>query len=487
MPRPFLKTTNQLTAALSARSRRVRPWNTPTHIFLEVTNRCNLSCVMCGRTHDRRYKNAAFTGDISLQTVRKLEPFYRSSTFVTATGLGEPFLNPEMTGILRYLKKQGACVSMTSNGTVLDDALSAEVIDTGLDRIVFSVDSPVAETFRRIRVGTTLDQVLGNIETFSQQRSKSGRRVPYMILEFVAMAQNFEQLPEIADLAARLDFDEVIVQNLFKAFDPGYNAFYQKNKLSALSPEQVVESWEEFRRRLKRHKIRLYSPFSDGGIHSYVAQSDESLPRRAPRRTDFMGFIDEPLTQDQVIVPFRVNGWVLGLKGLPRAEIALESATEVVKFPIDFSIERPDVLPHLPEGYPAEANCGFSLDVTTPDLEAGVYTLSLLARHGHNTPEQTIARHQMVLGDDSGRQMYCTQPWTTIYVTWDGKLRTCCFNEYQLGDLNNSSASEIWRGPDYRELRQKVISGQAIPDCLDCLAGKSVPNDLRDFGGLLKV
>ena len=101
MPSPFLKTTNQLTAALSAKSRRVRPWNTPTHIFLEVTNRCNLSCVMCGRTHDRRYKDEAFTGDISLETVRKLEPFYRSSTFVTATGLGEPFLNPQMTEILK--------------------------------------------------------------------------------------------------------------------------------------------------------------------------------------------------------------------------------------------------------------------------------------------------------------------------------------------------------------------------------------------------
>ena len=487
MAQPFLKTTNQLTAALSARSRRVRPWNTPTHIFLEVTNRCNLSCVMCGRTHDRRYRDPVFTGDISLETVRKLDSFYRSSTFVTATGLGEPFLNPEMTGILRHLKKRGACVSMTSNGTLLDEHLSAEVIDTGLDRIVFSVDSPVAETFRRIRVGTTLDQVLGNIETFSQQRSMSGQRAPYMILEFWAMAQNFEQLPEIAKLAARLDFDEVIVQNLFKAFDPGYNAFYQKNKLSALSPDLVLEKWKEFCERLKRHGIRLYSPFSDGGIHDYVAQSDEGLPRRAQRKSDFMGFIDEPRTQEQVIMPFRVSGWVLGHKGRPEAQIGLESATEVLKFPVEFAIERPDVLPHLPEGFPAEPNCGFSLDITTSDLEAGVYTLSLLARDGDATPERTIARHQVVLGEDTGQQMYCTQPWTTLYVTWDGKLRTCCFNEYQLGDLNESSALEAWRGPAYREFRDQVASGHVIPDCLDCLAGKSVPNHLRDFGGLLKV
>ena len=487
MPRPFLKTTNQLTAALSARSGRVSPWNTPTHIFLEATNRCNLSCVMCGRTHDRRYKDAAFTGDISLETVRTLEPFYRPSTFVTATGLGEPFLNPEMTGILKCLKKHAACVSMTSNGTVLDEKLSAEVIDTGLDRIVFSVDSPVAKTFRRIRVGTSLDQVLGNIETFSRQRSKSGRRVPYMILEFVAMAQNFEQLPEIADLATRVDFDEVIVQNLFKAFDPGYNAFYQKSKLAALSPDRVLQSWEEFCARLQRHGIRLYSPFSHGGIHDYVAQSDEALPRRAPRGADFMGFIDEPKTQEQVIVPFRISGWVLGQSGVPAAEIGLENANQVLKFPVEFTIERPDVLPHLPAGFPAISRCGFSHDVTRLDLEPGVYTLSLFAPEGSAAHQLTVARHQLVLGDSLGQQMYCTQPWTTIYVTWDGKLRTCCFNEYQLGNLNESSALEAWRGPAYREFREQVVSGHVIPDCLDCLAGKSVPNDLRDFGGLLKV
>ena len=186
-------------------------------------------------------------------------------------------------------------------------------------------------------------------------------------------------------------------------------------------------------------------------------------------------------------MPFRISGWVLGQKGLPRAEIGLESATEVLKFPIEFGIERPDILPHLPEGFPAQPNCGFLLDVTNSKLEAGVYTLSLLARDGDNTPQRTIARHQLVLGDASGQEMYCTQPWTTMYVTWDGKVRTCCFNEYQLGDLNESTALEAWQGPAYREFREQVISGHVIPDCLDCLAGKSVPNDLRDFGGLLKV
>ncbi len=484
---PFPRTTNQLAATLSARSRRVEPRNTPTHIFLEVTNRCNLSCVMCGRTHDGRHKEPGSTGNISLRTVQKLERFYRSSTFVTATGLGEPFLNPDMTKILRYLKSRRACVSLTSNGTLLHEDLSAAVINTGLDRIVFSIDSPVPETFRRIRVGTTLEEVLANISTFSRLRATTGQRVPYMILEFVAMAQNFKQLPEIADLAAQLDFDEVIVQNLFKAFEPGYNAFYQKNKLAALPPDVVLKTWNEFEKWLEGHGIRLYSPFSDGGIHEYVARTDQDLPRKLPRGTPLMGFIDEPKTQEQVIAPFRVSGWLLGQTGLPTAEIALESATEVLNLPVEFGVERPDVLPHLPEGFPAESGCGFSVSVNRLDLEPGVYTLSLFAREGATAQRLTIARHQIVVGETPEQQMYCTQPWTTFFVAWDGTVRTCCFNEYALGNVNFASAEEVWRGAEYREFREKVVSGKVVPDCMDCLAGKSVPNDLRNFGGLLKL
>ena len=483
----FPKTVNQLGAALSSKSRRLIPWNTPTHIFLEVTNRCNLSCVMCGRTHDGRHKDPGFTGDISLSTVQKLEPFYNSSTFVTATGLGEPFLNPQMIPILHYLKSQGACVSLTSNGTLLDESLSTKLIETGLDRIVFSVDSSVSETFRRIRVGASLNQVLGNIETFSRLRSRERSGIPFMILEFVAMAANFEQLPEIAELAARLKFDEVIVQNLFKTFEPGYNSFYQKNKLSALPPSLVLETWNDFQERLEQYGIRLYSPFSDGGIHNYLAQSDENLPRRFPQSSKLVGFIDEPKAQEQLVVPFRISGWMLGKDGVATAEIAVESVTEVLKFPVEFSIERPDVLSHLPSGYPAISRCGFSLNVDGLELKPGVYTIALLARVKSNSTQSPVARHQIVVADSSGQQMYCTQPWTTLFVSWDGKVRTCCFNEYSLGNIKNSSVLEIWQGANYQEFRKKVASGQVIPDCLDCLAGKSVPNYLRNFGGLLKV
>jgi radical SAM protein with 4Fe4S-binding SPASM domain len=84
-------------------------------------------------------------------------------------------------------------------------------------------------------------------------------------------------------------------------------------------------------------------------------------------------------------------------------------------------------------------------------------------------------------------RMYCSQPWSTIYLSWDGKLRTCCFNEYVLGDLDKSSFSEIWRGKRYRALRRKVIQGQPLNECADCLAGKSTPDYVSPLSDFLRL
>jgi hypothetical protein len=81
--------------------------------------------------------------------------------------------------------------------------------------------------------------------------------------------------------------------------------------------------------------------------------------------------------------------------------------------------------------------------------------------------------------------MYCTQPWTTVYVTWNGKVRTCCFNEYLLGDLNQTAFHNVWNGYPYKNLRKQVINGGVLKECTDCLAGKSTPDYVDSFWNLL--
>jgi len=419
-----------------------------------------------------------------LAVARKLDNIYSRSSYVVATGLGEPFLNPDLLSILRYLKEKEAIVSLTSNGTVLTEERAQSLVDARVDRIVFSVDSPDPKTFSQIRIGADLAQILRNIERLVEIRAGSGQSLPYLILEVVAMAKNFHQLPQVADLAHRLGFDEVIVQNLFKHFAPGYDSFYRKNRLSALQPEDALAFWNEFQDRLKRYSIALYSPFQDGGIHDYLRKRETDQETESGMTADFLGYIDRPKPMENLGSSFQVAGWVLGKSGFPFTKVKVESSTDTVETPVSASLLRPDVLSSLPPSFPREPRCGFESAIDVTHLDPGVYTLSLRVRKEENQNWKTLTRQQVVIGGETDLRMYCSQPWSTIYVAWNGKIRTCCFNEYVLGDLQRTPFPKVWKGGPYKELRRKVILGQALEECADCLAGKSTPNDivsLREF------
>ena len=86
------KKANDFVASLGVRLKQTSPWNTPRNIFLEVTNRCNIGCLHCGRTYWDAYKKSDFTGDITLGLVKKMFPYLIRATVVGATGFGWPFL-----------------------------------------------------------------------------------------------------------------------------------------------------------------------------------------------------------------------------------------------------------------------------------------------------------------------------------------------------------------------------------------------------------
>ena len=70
----------------------------PRRIVCELTNACNLSCIMCGRNaidfHPTKLKK---------EWLIKLSKLFSHSEEVTLMGWGEPTVHPQFVDILRYL------------------------------------------------------------------------------------------------------------------------------------------------------------------------------------------------------------------------------------------------------------------------------------------------------------------------------------------------------------------------------------------------
>jgi radical SAM protein with 4Fe4S-binding SPASM domain len=154
-------------------------------VGLGLTNECNLTCPHCYRDTDRINR-------LSLDDVRRVcESIPVRSVNL---GTGENGLHPEFHAILGYLCEQGAPIALTSNGysaaVLTDDELRA------LADIEFSLDF-ATESEQDIWRGP------GNWRLVLDQTDRARGLGMAVTIIAVMMRTNFDQLPEIAALAAK--------------------------------------------------------------------------------------------------------------------------------------------------------------------------------------------------------------------------------------------------------------------------------------------
>jgi radical SAM protein with 4Fe4S-binding SPASM domain len=66
----------------------------------------------------------------------------------------------------------------------------------------------------------------------------------------------------------------------------------------------------------------------------------------------------------------------------------------------------------------------------------------------------------------------CHRIWSSLVVTWDGKVVPCCYDkdgDYKTGNLITDPLMEIWKNHAYSEFRNRVLKDRADTDiCRNC-------------------
>ncbi len=117
-------------------------------------------------------------------------------TEVWMTYYGEALILKDKIGaMIAYSKRQGLTnVVLNSNAMLLDEKMSAMLIDSGLDRFIVSMDGFTKETYEKIRVGGNYAEVLANTLNFLEllQRRKCVR--PKLEMQFSVLEENEHEL-----------------------------------------------------------------------------------------------------------------------------------------------------------------------------------------------------------------------------------------------------------------------------------------------------
>jgi len=172
--------------------------NLPLNINVEVTSKCNLSCKMCNIHHNTK-------GGININD-RLLEQTFelaKTANMVSPFGLGESLLYPKIAKIIGKYKSLGPMVSIITNGMLLNENISRELIMQGLDHLGISVDSAEQALLTEIRRGADLNKISNNIMKLNKLKKSLNSKNPVLSLNVVVQKSNFNQLPQIIQLAEK--------------------------------------------------------------------------------------------------------------------------------------------------------------------------------------------------------------------------------------------------------------------------------------------
>lgn len=134
----------------------------PSVIGIETTSRCNIDCIMCPRQEMTRQ-----TGDMNIRLFEKIINDIKGKVeFVWLQDYGEPFLNKNIFRMIAYAKRHGLRTGISTNATVLNDNIIRNILNSGLDYIIFAFDGATKETYEKIRKGANFEQVMRNIKEF---------------------------------------------------------------------------------------------------------------------------------------------------------------------------------------------------------------------------------------------------------------------------------------------------------------------------------
>jgi radical SAM protein with 4Fe4S-binding SPASM domain len=182
-------------------------WGVPFSISIEPTTACNLRCPECPsglRSFSRP------TGNLRSDFFRKtIDDLHRDLSFLIFYFQGEPYINPDFLDMVQYASQRGIYTITSTNGHFLNEENARKTIESGLDRLIISVDGSTQEVYEQYRKSGKLEVVLQGARNVVKWKKELKSKTPHLIFQFLVVRPNEHQIPEIYKLAEEIGIDEV--------------------------------------------------------------------------------------------------------------------------------------------------------------------------------------------------------------------------------------------------------------------------------------
>ncbi len=182
-------------------------WGLPFTVSIEPTTACNLRCPECP-SGLRSFTRA--TGNLKKDFFSKtVDNMYKHLLYMIFYFQGEPYINPDFLDMVNHAHKKKIYTITSTNGHFLNDENAKKTIESGLDRIIISVDGTTQEVYENYRKEGNLENVLQGARNLVRWKNELKSNTPHIIFQFLVVKPNEHQIPEIHKLAKEIGVDEV--------------------------------------------------------------------------------------------------------------------------------------------------------------------------------------------------------------------------------------------------------------------------------------
>lgn len=182
----------------------------PYSLSIEPTTACNLGCPECPSGLKQFTRPTGKLGeDLHLKMLSQVR---KSVFYINYYFQGEPFLHPQFLDIIREAKSNKIYSSTSTNAHFITEKKAEEIVQSGLDRLIISIDGLTQATYENYRVHGKLEKVLEGTQYLIDAKKRLNSKTPHLIFQFLAVKPNEHEIPEIHSLGRKMGIDDVRIK-----------------------------------------------------------------------------------------------------------------------------------------------------------------------------------------------------------------------------------------------------------------------------------
>jgi radical SAM protein with 4Fe4S-binding SPASM domain len=182
----------------------------PISLAFEPTTSCNLRCPECPSGLRSFIRPTGMLGEPLFRDV--IDQLSSTLAYLIFYFQGESYLHPLFLNMVQYASSKGIYTATSTNAHYLTEETARMTVESGLDRLIISIDGVTQESYQSYRIGGSLSKVIEGTRTIVAMKRKLRSKTPHLIFQFLVVRPNEHEIQPVYQLARELGVDQVVLK-----------------------------------------------------------------------------------------------------------------------------------------------------------------------------------------------------------------------------------------------------------------------------------